>query len=1145
MDQGGHKDAAHIHTLMIEYLEWAGMDQVGQLLKSECQARGLAFSREDLDSRSSSRASRADSEAAEANSAVDDLLKDLLASYDTGQGAKFFQTWRTARERTSTSSSSTLEALTLEFYLHVYFATLPLRHGHKEDHPVAMAVFRRFLETCSPRVGTVQDLLPFYALPYVPDPTHHPAFRPVFQEAWVRELRGRLSGFLGRRTTTTTTSRPAIFSYLHHHRHHSSSVGAALVAQESAASAVRSQRVLRRRLQRLQEDYHKLIGVSWELTQALEAAVRGERVDLEGTLAACTHRYPELFTLTLTADTKAGPATILLESMQQCRRRPGVSAPVPALDFQSVRADLAAAPETHVLLLLQALRHRVTRVTAGSVRQAVVTAYVRGDVLGLRGSSRSWGRLAGALMNPESQLLAQSAARLINALTAFNAGRSYLASEEVCEVLLQALHVGHLDATTTDMALAALQKLSIRGVVQGALIEGGAVEWLVNTLAEVRTLTPYTQEYASALFMNLTLRSAGRARCHPLAAKLLPALIQLLTSVQTHVVPYVTGALYSLLSHSSLRQEAFTMGLDSTLERLAQGGSTEQRRQLEYIVEQIRRDPPLSPPPSPDPVLDVEEDPEWLEEELDVDDPVRAPPHAPSGEDLLAWRYTLHPGETEESGRRSDIPPARSAPVIPWDPGRGHSTDQRTHNNNPRPNSDGFVTQMQHRLPQQQHLQQQQQQQKQQHQQHQQQQQQHGASGQWDYPSDSDAGHSTMHTSKSKALEMGRGKDGDDGGEGGAENYREVWGESQEVELSLPLHGAATTPPRPHSPHDFVPPDQHNLARGENSEGRESPTLLSPSATCPAEALVPYFTRQPHHHDPHHYLKNSSGTSNMSPALVNENGDEDMTIVSSRSTSDPPAEEQQQPHSLGNTTFRIGSNVHDKIIEEEEKVLNAARVTHSPPARVTQSPPARVAHSPPARDIDVGEDFQFSNIVTAASDDGPTMDLSGESVDPENETTEAERKVAVEEPQESPVEKEDGKKSHQDVKRILLPAAASPPPPPKPGTRDTGYDLIATRIMQQIVGENRDIPAPSTVPEADPLLRSLPPPKASEYKVAFSSRPRIARTPPGSAAVDKGPQGTPGTSGVSPGSLGVSSSSPRHVLPPISRTNHTYTRAAT
>nr|XP_045600364.1 lisH domain-containing protein ARMC9-like isoform X1 [Procambarus clarkii] len=1287
MDRGGHKDAAHIHALMVEYLEWAGMEKVCHVLRSECHARGLPVTREPADSRSSSRASRVDT--ADLEAAGD--LEELLDCFDSGQGAKFFQAWRAARERSHSPAS--LEVLTLEFYFHVYFATLPLRHGHKEDHLAAMAVFRRFLETCPPRVGTVQDLLPFYALPYVPDPTLHPAFRPVFQDPWVHELRGRLCGFLGRRPTTSP--RPAIFSYLHRHHHHASSVGAALVAQESAASAVRSQRVLRRRLQRLQEDYHKLIGVSWELTQALEAAVRGERVDLEGTLAACTHRYPELFTLTLTADTTAGPATILLESMQRCRRRPGVSAPVPALDFERVRADLGGAPETHVLLLLQALRHRVTKVTTGSVRQAVVTAYVRGDVLGLRGACRSWTRLATALTTPESQFLPQAAARLINALTAFNAGRTYLASEEVCQVLLQALHADHPHSAATDMVLAALQKLSIRGVVQEALIEGGAVEWLVNTLADLRALTPYTQEYAAALFMNLTLRSSGRARCQPLGATLLPALIQLLTSVQSHVVPYVTGALYSLLSHSGLRQEAFDMGLDSTLERLAQGGSTEQRRQLEYVVEQIRRDPPLSPPPSPDPVLDMEEDPEWLEEELDVDDPVRAPPHAPAGEDLLAWRYTLHPGEAEDAEHRRDMAPARSAPVVPWDP--------RPYNPNPRPNSDGFVTQLQHRVPQQEQT-------------HQQAQHLQAAGGQWDYPSDTDAGRGAMYTSRSnftsRSLEVESGtgggcETGDDGGEG---SYREERHGSREGEWSLPLRGLRSPPPtrrhdpqRTHDPqgrqdpdgHQFVPPvarEQGHASEGEEEEedaGGASPPLTSPggghtsrpiTTTCPAEDLVPYFTRHPHVHDDHHQ-NSSSGTSEITQKLIlHHDGEEDVTLMSART---PTAE--HQPSTLGNSTFRLGGPVHDKIDEES---VNVARATNSSQVKSTdvredlkgthtaQERPATNSSDPttnldsrtsePERQTEVeaprgdtkgdlprreeikkrihesvsspaaaaataaaapqraeargaavaGEcEGGTQHVVcmsppealsqaprhssleppTEASKEAPKGALSGAHKEAlKGASTEASKGASNEAPNVASMETPKGtsnealkgasKKTHKRMSTEILkvtlsgepqvaseeqapqtasmvtlkgassgaskevptgvpevkmlsrrasvnPARLPPPDPPK------GYDLVATRIMQQIVGENRDIPAPSTVPEADPLLRSLPPPKASEYKVAFSSRPRIARTPPGSAAAAE--RGSPGTAG------GVTSSSPRHVLPPISRTNHTYTRAAT
>lgn len=63
----------------------------------------------------------------------------------------------------------------------------------------------------------------------------------------------------------------------------------------------------------------------------------------------------------------------------------------------------------------------------GGVRQAVVTAYVRGDVLGLRQSSHSWSRLAQALATSKPSILAQTTARLLNALTAFTTGRTYLA----------------------------------------------------------------------------------------------------------------------------------------------------------------------------------------------------------------------------------------------------------------------------------------------------------------------------------------------------------------------------------------------------------------------------------------------------------------------------------------------------------------------------------------------------------------------------------------------------------------------------------------------------------------------------------------------------------------------------------------------
>ncbi|XP_069969722.1 lisH domain-containing protein ARMC9 isoform X2 [Penaeus vannamei] len=1103
MEKGGRRDeAAHLNALILEYLDWAGLEDVGRLLVSECHAKGLSISRE-AESRVSSGVSSVDAAGSEDFGEADD---DLLTFFDTGQGAKFFQAWRAVRGRESGGPS--MDSLILEFHLHVYFSTLPLRHGHEQDHTAAMSVFRRFLDTCPQRLGSVQELLPFYGLPYVPDPTTHPAFASVFQDSWVRDLRARLKAWMDRRVSMT--SRPALFSYVLKQRQHAKSVGAALVAQESAATAVRSQRTLRRRLQRLQEDYHKLIGVAWELTQGLEAAVRGERVDLEATLAACTHRYPELFTLTLTADTTAKPAAILLESMQRCGRRPGVTASVPALDFERVRVELGAAPETHVLLLLQALRHRITRVSTGSVRQAVVTAYARGDVLGVRGPCRSWSRLAAALTHPHHHnLLAQTTARFINALTAFGAGRSYLCSEEVCQVLLGALKVEESDPTTTDMTLAALQKLSIRGEVQSTLIRNGAVEWLVSTLGNTTNLSPYTMEYATALLMNLTLRSAGRSRCVPLARSLLPTLTHLLASVPVHVVPYVTGALYSLLSHQSLRQEAFHLGLDTSLQHLAQNGSNEQRRQLEYIVEQIRRDPPLSPPPSPEPHLDIEEDPEWLEEELDQDDPVRPPPHTPAGEDLLTWRYTLHPGESRlPADPRKEAAPTRSAPVptVPWDP-RG-TTPQA------RPNSDGFVMRRNYNV--QQHLSESQ----------------AAEGGQWDYPSDSDGGRSERAVRARPPPEDPGGRDTEASASG-----RSSVGSPMRTTASGPSHvpaGAGGDHPLPRQ----TPRPQPRQPDGDDPEMARCPaaTATYPRSSHDDEDDVSVVSTVVH---PDHSVNlRDDAYQPTLPHAVNDRRNAAVKRMNPEEADDGgkgegerAAEERPQPEEI--RYYDSGKETNgEAVADRNERPLPA---TYAPKEENKEEPAQGDAAEAKT------EEREEERVKEESPNEGGMKEKADE---PQEENPKPQEVPEAVQPPPAPphsaqAEEKTAEGRDPAAEKKLLPRRKSvsrPHIPPAPDMPKK-VDVEASKLLEKLVGEVREMPVPISTPDNDPLLLSLPPPKVSEFKVAFSSRPKIARTPPGSAIPDGRNARRGSICSLSPGSPPV--------LPPINRNNHTYTRAAT
>ena len=44
------------------------------------------------------------------------------------------------------------------------------------------------------------------------------------------------------------------------------------------------------------------------------------------------------------------------------------------------------------------------------------------------------------------------------------------------------------------------------------MINDNIIEWLVNLLEQNETLSDYSLEYAAALFMNLSLRTAGKRR---------------------------------------------------------------------------------------------------------------------------------------------------------------------------------------------------------------------------------------------------------------------------------------------------------------------------------------------------------------------------------------------------------------------------------------------------------------------------------------------------------------------------------------------------------------------------------------------------------------------------------------------------------
>ncbi len=120
---------------------------------------------------------------------------------------------------------SDIIAQKIEFYLNIYFAISPLlKRRQKGRGPpptdlqraveVSMAGFRTFLETRGAELSRTPEFLPYYALPYVPQPVDHPTFRELFLPTWLGELRGRVAKFFADSAPKGRVPKPQIYGLL-------------------------------------------------------------------------------------------------------------------------------------------------------------------------------------------------------------------------------------------------------------------------------------------------------------------------------------------------------------------------------------------------------------------------------------------------------------------------------------------------------------------------------------------------------------------------------------------------------------------------------------------------------------------------------------------------------------------------------------------------------------------------------------------------------------------------------------------------------------------------------------------------------------------------------------------------------------------
>ncbi|XP_051930498.1 lisH domain-containing protein ARMC9 isoform X1 [Hippocampus zosterae] len=626
------------------------------------------------------------------------VQKDLLSSFNEGDFKVFFEMW--AENIPSHFIKTDTEAQKLEFYLYIHFTIYPLRSQPERQDQVEfedrISYFKKYLETCGRALSQTTEFLPYYALPYVSNPTTHPFFKDLFQETWIPKLKNKLKEFV-----SVTMKPPNCPRLLALYKEGGKSSKEAL--QQLHVQLVESERrsaSYMRKFNKMQADYYQLIGITAELVDSLEATISGKNISPEYLQSVCARLFSSQMrqsTVPTTDLTRPGTgyysmspyddgyaSSILRASIAPYRSR---EVPMlPSLDYVKLKKDLLEGSDRLRSLLLQALRWRLTRSLPGEQRDTALQAYISNDLLE-QYSTKQETMLH--LLSSKNEMVRQYMARLINTFSSFADGRVYLSQIPLLlKLLMETLREEKKDSLTRENVLVALQKLSLMRSQQTAMIEDDLIGWLVDELHESDCLSDYTLEYCASLLMNLCLRTKGKRKCAENAKHVLKVLTNLLGHDNHEILPYVNGALYSILCVPSVRQEAKEMSVEEILRCFCKEDNPDLHRQIGFIMKQLNSVEEEGPE-SDDEEDEDDNDEDLMESDRDKEEVLQPKPSELSGESLLTTDYlgiitNLPKVKKTTAQHQPSIDEPLQRPVTP-------SSHRNTHLANYQPGSQGGV----------------------------------------------------------------------------------------------------------------------------------------------------------------------------------------------------------------------------------------------------------------------------------------------------------------------------------------------------------------------------------------------------------------------------------------------------------------------
>uniref|UniRef100_A0AAX7STF7 LisH domain-containing protein ARMC9 n=1 Tax=Astatotilapia calliptera TaxID=8154 RepID=A0AAX7STF7_ASTCA len=596
-----------------EYLKFEEFEETLHSFEKECKSKGRLLSKPRGNTLKDSK-----------------TRKDLLSSFDDGDHRVFFELW--TENIPHRVKDTDAEAQGLEFYLYIHFTIYPLRRhpvGHdRAEFEERVSFFRQYLETRGGALSQTTEFLPYYALPFVPNPTVHPSFKELFQDSWMPKLRDKLEQFLS--VILKPSNSPRLMTL------YSRRAGKEATQQLQLQLAESDRRITSyvRKFNKMQADYHNLIGITAELVDSLEATVSGKMISPEYLQNVCVRLFSSQMRQSVmqsTDFTRPGTASSMLRA-SIAPQRPKDVPMLPSLDYEKLKKDLIEGSERLQSLLLQAMRWRLTRSLPGEQRDTVLQAYISNDLLECYSTKE---KTVLHLMRSTNEIVRQYMARLINAFASLAEGRVYLSQIPILlKHLTETLRKEEKESLTRENVLVALQKLSLRRSQQTAMIADDLIGWLVDELQDSDCLSDYNLEYSAALLMNLCLRTKGKRKCAENAKHVLKVLTDLLGHENHEVIYTSTNTQHRSCMHSGCSVQS----VEEILRCYIKEENPNLNRQIEFIIKQLNSAEEEGPE-SDDEEEEDDNDEDLMEIDIDKEEVLQPQHRELSGESLLTTEY--------------------------------------------------------------------------------------------------------------------------------------------------------------------------------------------------------------------------------------------------------------------------------------------------------------------------------------------------------------------------------------------------------------------------------------------------------------------------------------------------------------------------